>query len=99
MCSSMHRGRATIPLENRVDEQHCHTFEGRPTPSRPASRASLVTDCSPYWTGKANTFQGNVYYVPSAATKSWVLSSACSWAAWRAVGFDTTGSITWATSA
>jgi Right handed beta helix region len=52
-----------------------------------------VTNCSPYWTTKGNTFQGNTYDVPSLSGNNWVLSSGVTWPSWRSIGFDTSGSI------
>jgi hypothetical protein len=52
-----------------------------------------VTDCSPYWRTKGNHFQGNAYDVPTLTGNNWALSTATGWPSWRAIGFDTTGSL------
>jgi hypothetical protein len=52
-----------------------------------------VADCSPYWTSKGNTFQGNAYVVPDANGESWVLGSPVNWTGWQDAGYDTSGSI------
>jgi hypothetical protein len=53
----------------------------------------LVTDCSPYWTTKGNSFQGDTYIVPSLTGQNWVPGSPVAWTQWRALGFDTNGTV------
>jgi hypothetical protein len=78
-------------MNNRVTNNTI-TLQGSATMTSSISCYNIA-NCSPYWTTKGNLFQGNTYRVPSQTGKNWLLSSAVTWSSWRAIGFDTTGTL------
>jgi hypothetical protein len=84
--------RTGYDTNNNTVHDNTVTLEGSATIAASVSCVN-VTDCSPYWTTKGNTFQANGYVVPAPTGKNWALSSAMTWSSWQNVGFDTNGSL------
>lgn len=83
-----------LPFDTANNSVHDNTITLR----GPAQYAAGINctegiDCSPFWTSKSNSFQANTYRVPTRTGMHWVLSSPEDWGAWKAVGFDTSGTI------